>query len=61
MRKANYYHVFPSDEEAAHQFQDGGCTCNPIMEKQPNGDWVVRHRSYLARELFENGKKPIIN
>lgn len=48
------WHVTPNNDLKPHQ--DGStlwCRCNPYVEKQPNGNIIVTHNAYDAREFWE--------
>lgn len=54
-----YWHVFPNNDVIEHDTEHQGmCWCNPKMEEQENGNWVVVHNSLDGRERKERNEKP---
>lgn len=48
------WHVTPTNDLKQHQSGHSlWCHCNPYVEKQPNGNILVTHFSYDAREFHE--------
>lgn len=55
--KPQNYHVEPNNDLMQHNTTSLECECNPKLEKQPNGAYLVIHNSWDGRELKEQGKK----
>lgn len=48
------WHVEPVKDSKHHNTDNINCNCNPILEKQVDGSYIVVHRSYDRRENGEN-------
>lgn len=55
--KPKNVHVEPLNDLMAHNTNDIDCECNPKLEKQISGAYVVIHNAWDSRELKEQGKK----
>ena len=56
------YHILPIDDIYDHK-EEFDCKCNPQLQRQANGTWVIIHRSYDRRENKEKDaitKDPIV-
>lgn len=50
----DYWHVTPTNDVFEHDTEHQGmCWCNPKIEKQENGNYVVTHNSMDGREYQE--------
>ena len=47
------WHVVPIDDVMKHTTETSLCECNPTLEEQPSGDFILVHNSYDGRELAE--------
>lgn len=54
--KPKNVHVEPLNDLIHHNTNDTECECNPKLEKQINGAYVVIHNAYDGRELKEQGE-----
>ena len=50
-------HVEPVGDTKLHNTKTMNCSCNPKLEKQPNGAWVVIHNAWDKRDHYEENKK----
>ena len=57
------YHILPNNDLYDHEETGFDCKCNPKLQKQTNGDWLIIHKSYDRRENKEKDAitKDIIN
>lgn len=55
------WHVLPVGDIKEHSETGIACDCNPKLEKQPNGDFIVVHKSYDRREVNEPDSSIIKN
>jgi hypothetical protein len=57
--KQEYWHIYPvGDSEEHNTKSQGDCWCNPKLERQENGNWLVVHNSLDGREKKERNEKP---
>ena len=56
--KGHNYHVEPVNDTHPHSTGGMDCSCNPKLEKQPNGAWIIIHNAWDKRENREQGIKP---
>ena len=50
---ADNWHVVPSNDLIQHNTEGMDCECNPRIQKQPNGAYVITHHSWDGREAHE--------
>lgn len=51
-------HVYPINDLRIHALRGIMCLCNPILEDQGDGTFIVVHNSWDNREAKEEGRKP---
>lgn len=51
------WHVYPVNDVVAHNTNGFMCRCNPKVEKQDNGNYVIVHNSFDGREKKEQNIK----
>jgi hypothetical protein len=49
-------HVLPVNDSFDHKETGFNCKCNPKLQKQLNGVFIIVHNSYDGRELKERGE-----
>lgn len=59
MNKTQFTHVYPVGDAEKHNTESqGSCWCNPTLEQQGDGDWIIVHNSLDGREKKERNEKP---
>lgn len=54
MNEPEYWHVIPNNDLMKHDTESQeNCWCNPKIEEQDNGNWVIVHNSLDGREYKE--------
>lgn len=62
MTKPEYWHVYPIDDAEEHDIESQeNCWCNPKLERQKNGNFVVTHNSLDGRERKGDAYDKIVN
>lgn len=46
-------HVYPLNDSEPHDLTSHTCKCNPRVEQDEYGDWIVIHNSFDFREVRE--------